>query len=56
MTDDTAKTGSANRQRFNISNDYEMRDWSQKFVAIDGSKAAKLGPMAEDVERYLEDR
>ena len=54
--DDKTKTGAADRDRINIHEDYELRDWSEKFgVSHDELKraVAKVGVMAKDVEREL---
>jgi hypothetical protein len=56
MPDDTNKTGAADRERVNIHEPYELRDWSQKFgVTPEELKRAveKVGVMARDVEREL---
>lgn len=56
MTDDKSQTGNPDRQRINLSEDYEVRDWSQKIgVSEDRLRAAggKVGHMADDVEREL---
>lgn len=56
MSDDTNKTGNPDRQRINMSEDYERRDWSKKFgVSEDELRRAvdKVGPMADDVAREL---
>ena len=54
---DNKKTaGSADRERINVNEDYELRDWSKKFgVSHEELKAAvkAVGPMAKDVEVYL---
>ncbi len=31
MADDTTKTGRADRDRINVSQDYELDDWARKF-------------------------
>jgi hypothetical protein len=31
MSDDKSKTGSPDRNRINVNEDYELRDWSKKF-------------------------
>jgi len=31
MADDKTKTGKADRDRINVNEDYELRDWSKKF-------------------------
>ncbi len=59
MAEDKSKTGRTDRQRINISEDYELRDWSRKFDASIGElrDAIKVvGPIAADVERYLKKR
>jgi hypothetical protein len=56
MSDDESKTGRADRQRINMSEDYEVRDWAKKFgVTEDGLRKAveRVGPMADDVRREL---
>lgn len=54
---DNKKTaGSADRERINVNEDYELRDWSKKFgVTHDELRAAvkAVGPMVKDVEVYL---
>jgi hypothetical protein len=59
MADDKTKSGRADRQRINVREDYELRDWSRKFdTSIDELKDAVkvVGPMVLDVERYLKKR
>lgn len=56
MSDDKSKTGGPDRQRINLGEDYEVRDWSKKFgVSEEQLRAAvkRVGPMADDVEREL---
>lgn len=56
MTDDKTKTGRADRERINVNEDYELRDWSAKLGVTSWEvKAAvrKVGPMAKDVARAL---
>ena len=56
MSDDKSETGNPDRQRISLSEDYEVRDWSQKFgVNEDRLRAAveKVGNQADDVEREL---
>jgi hypothetical protein len=56
MADDKTKTGRADRERININEAYELRDWSAKFGVTHWEvKAAvrKVGPMARDVARAL---
>ena len=56
MADDRTKTGRADRERINIHESYELRDWSAKLGVTSWEiKAAvrKVGPMAKDVARAL---
>jgi hypothetical protein len=56
MADDKSKTGKPDRDRINVNEDYELRDWSSKFgVSPDALKAAvqRVGPMAKDVAKAL---
>lgn len=56
MSDDKTNTGNPDRQRISLSEDYEVRDWSQKFgVTEDRLRAAvqKVGNQADEVEREL---
>lgn len=56
MADDKSKTGRADRERININESYELRDWSAKLGVTSWEvKAAvrKVGPMARDVARAL---
>ena len=59
MSDDKAKTGGQDRKRISLSDDYEVRDWAEKFgVGQDELRRAveKVGPMADDVEAELKGR
>jgi hypothetical protein len=54
--DDKSKTRPQDSSRVNISEDYEVQYWSEKFkVSPDRLKQAvqKVGAMAKDVEREL---
>ena len=56
MADDTSKRGGQDRKRINLSEDYEVRYWSEKFgISKDELRAAveRYGNMAEDVARGL---
>ena len=56
MSDDKTKSGGQDRSRINVNEDYELRDWSQKFgVTPDELKAAvaAVGTSASDVEAHL---
>lgn len=59
MSDDKNQPGGQDRKRISLEEDYEVRDWSQKFgVTEDELRAAvgRVGNMAEDVERDLKGR
>lgn len=59
MSDDKKKVGKADRDRINLNEDYEVRDWAEKFniSAKELRDAVKeVGPMAKDVEAYLKKR
>jgi len=56
MSDSTDKIGKPDRDRINVNEDYELRDWSEKFgVTPDELKRAvqKVGVMVKDVEKEL---
>ena len=56
MADDRTKSGGADRKRINVSEDYELRDWSRKFnVTPEQLKKAvqAVGTSADAVEKYL---
>jgi hypothetical protein len=56
MADDRSKRHGQDRDRINISEDYELRDWAQKFgVSTDEIRQAvgAVGDRASEVERYL---
>jgi hypothetical protein len=56
MADDKSKAGKADRDRINVNEAYEITYWPNKLdVAreqLRGAVAA-VGPMAEDIQRYL---
>ena len=57
MADDKSKFGKSDRDRINVNEDYELRDWSKAFgVTPERLKAAvdAVGVMAGDVRLYLE--
>lgn len=56
MSDDPSKNGKADRERINIHEDYELRDWSKSLQVSREEliKAVqKVGPMVKDVRREL---
>jgi hypothetical protein len=59
VTDNKTQTGKADRDRINVNEDYELRDWSKKLgVTPDELKTAvkAVGVMAPDVEKHLKAR
>ena len=56
MSDDQRNPGGQDRKRINLNEDYEVRDWSQKF-GVDEARlraaVARVGSIADDVEREL---
>lgn len=56
MPDNTNSTGGQDRQRINVNQDYELRDWSKKFgVSPEALRDAvqAVGDRADAVEEYL---
>ena len=56
MADDKSKSGGQDRNRINLGEDYEVRDWSEKFgVTPEQLKAAvqAVGNQADAVEAHL---
>lgn len=56
MSDDKSKTGAPDRNRINIHEDYEVRDWSKKFgCSAEELKAAvqAVGTSAAAVEQRI---
>lgn len=54
--DDKKKTGSPDRDRINVNEDYELKSWSKKFgITAEQLKQAvkKAGTSAQAVEKYL---
>jgi len=59
MPDDLQKRGGSDRQRINVNEDYELRDWSKKFgVSPDQLKEAvqAVGTQADHVQEFLKSR
>jgi hypothetical protein len=56
MADDKTKRGGQDRSRINLSEEYEVRYWTEKFdvtrLELEGA-AEKVGPMVKDVRRHL---
>lgn len=56
MSDDPNKTGAPDRQRINLGQDYEVRDWAEKFgISQDELRRVveRVGNQADDVAREL---
>jgi hypothetical protein len=56
MADDKTKANGPDRDRINVNQDYELRDWAKKFNAsTDQVKEAvkAVGDRADDVEMHL---
>ena len=56
MSDDKTKRGTADRDRINIHEEYELRDWSKRFgVSPDELKKAvqQVGTSADAVRKHL---
>lgn len=56
MSDDKNKTGKQDRDRINVNEAYELRDWAEKFgVSPEELRkaVAEVGPMATAVEAQL---
>ena len=56
MSDDKRNPGRPDRDRIDVNEDYELRDWSEKFGVSKEELAAavkKVGPIAKDVEAEL---
>lgn len=54
--DNKKKAGTPDRDRINVHEEYELRDWSKKFGVSheELKKAVKaVGTMARDVEEFL---
>jgi hypothetical protein len=59
MSDNLQNRGGSDRQRIDVNQDYELRDWSKKFgVSPDQLKEAvqAVGTQADRVEDYLKRR
>ena len=56
MADDKTKTGKPDRDRINVNEPYELRDWAKKFGVSEAAVTAavtRAGPMAKDVAKEL---
>jgi hypothetical protein len=56
MSDDKTKNGKADRDRINVNEDYERRNWARKLGVSETQlrvAVARVGPVAADVEKEL---
>lgn len=56
ISDNKQQSGGQDRERINVNQDYELRDWSKKYgVTPDELKkaVAQVGDRAKDVEAHL---
>ena len=59
MTDNTADRGPQDRSRISLSQDFEVRYWSQRFGIDEAAlrnAVEDVGPSVEAVEQYLANR
>jgi hypothetical protein len=59
MSDDKSKSGGQDRQRINVNEDYELRDWAKSLnTTPERLKEAvqAVGDRAEKVREYLKDK
>jgi hypothetical protein len=56
MSDDLSNPGRPDRDRININEDYEVRDWAKRFGVSEKQlreAVQRVGPMVKDVEQHL---
>lgn len=59
MSDDKTQIGNPDRQRISLSENYEVRDWAEKFGVTEEElrrAVEKVGNQASDVEEELRAR
>lgn len=57
MADDPGKRGKQDRDRINVEEDYEVRDWAKSLGVSEDelrNAVAKAGPMVKDVKAHLQ--
>lgn len=57
MADEVSKRGEQDRDRINLNEDYEVRDWAKSLGVSEDqlrSAVAKAGPMVKDVKAHLQ--
>ncbi|WP_347905157.1 DUF3606 domain-containing protein [Pseudomonas purpurea] len=56
MTDNLNKTGKADRDKINVNQSHELRDWSKKFGVTETelkTAVKAVGVYADDVKKHL---
>ena len=59
MADDKSKTGGQDRERINVNEDYELRDWSKSLNTTPEKlreAVQAVGDRAEKVREYLKNK
>jgi hypothetical protein len=59
MSDELSNRGKQDRDRINLNEDYEVRDWAKSLGVSEDelrSAVAKAGPMVKDVKAHLQHR
>ena len=57
MADDKSNRGNPDRQRINLNQPHEVRDWAKKFNVSEAelqAAVAKVGNQADDVSKHLQ--
>ena len=55
MSDDKSKPGGQDRTRISLSEDYEVRDWSEKFGVSEDELRASVGRVGNNADDVLAD-
>lgn len=56
MPDDLSKTGKSDRDKINVNQPHELRDWSKKFSVTEQplkDAVKKVGVQVDDVKKHL---
>ncbi|MGF6488519.1 DUF3606 domain-containing protein [Pseudomonas frederiksbergensis] len=56
MPDDLSKTGKSDRDKINVNQPHELRDWSKKFGVTEQQlkdAVKKVGVQVDDVKKHL---
>jgi len=59
MSDDTTKTGAQDRARISLTEDYEVRDWTESLGVDENTlrnAVQAVGDRADDVRDYLKNK